>query len=483
MKFNKFITTLGLLGAVSAFSMGSTHEVDHDHTLCEGYIPKIDEPAPISSIGYANDGISKEDFDARIALATEAYTPIVEKYGAKLTIEALWDNDTVNAMAGKNGSAWKAFMFGGLARLKGMTADAFNIVLCHEVGHLVGGFPFYPGDQGDQGAASEGNSDYFAAHDCFYRLFKDDKEQNEKAEANAPENIKELCSNAHEDSTRKQICIRSTIAGHKVWEAMLLADNSKDTVEIGKKDPKVVIKTIPFHPKPQCRVNTTTAASLCSKPFFDDQKYPTNLEEMDKLSCNSKELGKDYLKGVRPSCWFNRDAIDIEWPDSATEFEGTWIQKKCIDISQDKRVGSFQIRTSYSDTFQNEGVQTNNIYFYDGSTDCTGSDGQLAYKTTAKYKYGPISKDGIRSFDITRLKGADIETSYTHIKFETIEGKKAYTIAEPTDEKDGKTSEKRASKFPEEVTAEKMEESSKEPTSKKYFQNETELNEILKHLK
>lgn len=298
-----FTAALMLMGSV-IFS----HAIDRD-ILCDGFIPEHLVPDPIpSNSGFDHDGITKEEFEERNGLARKIFNPFAEKFGGKLEVIEYWDKSEINASALKIGSEWKVYMYGGLARVKGMTPDAFTVVLCHELGHLVGGYPYHDGHSGVSGMANEGNSDYYGVFDCFYRLFKDDKEKNEQEEKMATEKVKNLCQNAHKDKTRQQICMRSMAGGLKVWQVIMdaLGQDSKD-LAIGKKDPAVVSKTDNFHPEPQCRINTTTAGSLCPKTYYKDDVFPTTLEEMDKLTCNANETGQDYMKGSRPQCWFSRN--------------------------------------------------------------------------------------------------------------------------------------------------------------------------------
>ena len=76
-----------------------------------------------------------------------------------LTVYGL--TNTVNANASQRGRTWIVNMYGGLARRPEITPDGFAMVLCHELGHHMGGFPFVSG-----WAANEGQSDLFATLSC-----------------------------------------------------------------------------------------------------------------------------------------------------------------------------------------------------------------------------------------------------------------------------------------------------------------------------
>ncbi len=52
----------------------------------------------------------------------------------------------------------------------GVTLDAYAAILCHEVGHLLGGAPYKSKSSSDFKSSTEGQSDYFAATTCLPKL-------------------------------------------------------------------------------------------------------------------------------------------------------------------------------------------------------------------------------------------------------------------------------------------------------------------------
>lgn len=272
------------------------HATDH---LCAGYVSLEDQPEDIPPYQEWEEsfGIQEAEFRSRNDAALKAYQPITQALGGTLRINNKWSDGTVNANASKQGGSWVVNMYGGMARLAKVTGDGYNVVLCHEVGHLVAGFPFYRGS-GKSSMSNEGNSDYWAVHACFNKLFGNEKDKNEEIAEAAPEKVKDLCSAVHDDDDRKNLCIRSLVAGHNIQFAFARGNPPV----IGKKDPKVVRQTSHGHPQSQCRVNTTSAGSLCAKAGWTDTTYPNSEADMNKHSCG-KEYG-DYLKGSRPKCWF-----------------------------------------------------------------------------------------------------------------------------------------------------------------------------------
>ena len=73
----------------------------------------------------------------------------------------------------RNLNFYKVIMFGGLARRPEITADGFLLVVCHELGHHLAGYPFI-----DDWAANEGQADYFATQSCTKNIWQNDNETN-----------------------------------------------------------------------------------------------------------------------------------------------------------------------------------------------------------------------------------------------------------------------------------------------------------------
>ena len=144
------------------------------------FVPPDQIRSDYSSYGAEDANMTKQEFDDMIKVAQDYYEPIVQSHGGRLNISGRWDDDTPNARASQFFFFWNVEMFGGLARHPKMTKDGFMMVICHELGHHLAGFPFVPGGGGflPTWAANEGQSDYFAAHSCAPNLWGDEKSIN-----------------------------------------------------------------------------------------------------------------------------------------------------------------------------------------------------------------------------------------------------------------------------------------------------------------
>ena len=65
---------------------------------------------------------------------------------------------------------YKLMILGGTTRIEEFSPDAYAALVCHEVGHLIGGEPFQT-IPGADWASSEGQADFFAASQCLPKYF------------------------------------------------------------------------------------------------------------------------------------------------------------------------------------------------------------------------------------------------------------------------------------------------------------------------
>lgn len=237
--------------------------------------------------------VTKEVFLERTAQAQAFYGPIVAVHGGELKIVANWDDATVNAYASREGKVWKVAMFGGLARREEITPDAYSLVIGHEIGHHVSGFPFYP-NQGWK-AGCEGNADYFSTLSYGKQLWKNDLETNAEFEAVVHPLAKADCDGAWQKVEDKHLCYRLTVAGKSLADLL-----SRGRAKYETPDKAVVTQTFYGHgPTGQCRLQSYHAGALCNV-YFDPFIIPQSDKEAAKYSC----LKSKSQVGYRPTCWF-----------------------------------------------------------------------------------------------------------------------------------------------------------------------------------
>lgn len=193
-------------------------------------------------------------------------------------------------------------MYGGLARHKDITPDAYALVLCHETGHLLGGWPAVEG-KGIDMMSSEGNSDYYATYICARILWSDQKKENSKYRDLADKEILAFCNNIYFEIDAQNLCYRS-IMGSKSLAIFL---NKGINISIKNNDQNIVSSTLYEYPKPQCRMDTFMAGAACKRyNKWQHSKYPLNEKENSLRSCFGiyDSTRKGIEKGLRPRCWF-----------------------------------------------------------------------------------------------------------------------------------------------------------------------------------
>lgn len=280
-----------LLALVLTFNLGTTTWACTEDGS-SGFLPENNLYIPVG-VKLAG-GLTKEQFDAVIDKVEDIYAPIVSNMGATLKVERKWDDGTVNAYATRIGN-WNVNMFGGLARHATITEDGFALVLCHEIGHHLGGAPKVNGIL-NRWASNEGQSDYFATLKCLRKTFLNDNNGAIVRKLKAPKALTDACASAWPNKDDKAICIRSGMAGASVAALFASLRNQAES-KFETPDTTVVSTTNDAHPATQCRLDTYFQGALCEVSFNEDVSQKDEV----KGTCH-KSLGQSV--GLRPLCWF-----------------------------------------------------------------------------------------------------------------------------------------------------------------------------------
>lgn len=255
----------------------------------EGIAPENKLNIPV---GKGLSSVTEVQFHEMIDRVSAVYTPIFQELGATLSVSRNWENGTVNAYASRSGNIWNVSMFGGLARHETVTADGFALVICHEVGHHVGGAPKY--SAGNDWASNEGQSDYFATLKCFRKVFENDDNETITNAMTIPSEVKTACSTSW-TGRDYFLCLRSSMAGKSLANLLAQLGGASEPM-FDTPDARVVTTTNNNHPKAQCRLDTYFYGSLCQVAHTDD------VDQKDEVvgTCHQSTA----TSGVRPLCWF-----------------------------------------------------------------------------------------------------------------------------------------------------------------------------------
>ena len=285
--------TAGLLLQGTAFANSKNH--------CN-FIPKNNLSIPVGA--NLTGGIDEATFNRVIDNVSSFYNPIITAKGGTLKVNRLWTDATVNASAQRSGKTWILNMYGGLARHSITTEDGFTLVMCHEMGHQLGGFPTSGGIfSGNSWAANEGQADYFATMKCFRRVFQNVDNTSVVSTMSVPEVVKTKCSDTFKSTTEINICVRESMAGQVLANLLWALSNGQKSIAAAPKpafdtpDLTKVSKTDNNHPAAQCRLDTYFNGSICPVAYTEE------FGAKDAIT-GACAMEKGDKLGYRPLCWY-----------------------------------------------------------------------------------------------------------------------------------------------------------------------------------
>ena len=252
-------------------------------------------------IGPYDKGINsmtEQEFNDVITRVENIYKPIVREKGGDLHVDRKWEDGTVNASAQRFGEKWVVNMYGGLARHETITGDGFAMVVCHELGHHIGGLPKKKMFWSTTWAANEGQADYFGSLKCMKKYVKADDNVAIVEKMNVPEFVTKKCQESFTTQDDLAICQRIAMAGLSLGNLFKVLKKLDKDLKFDTPDPKKVETTDSNHPAPQCRLDTYFAGALCDKLTTDD----VSETDINKGVC-VRERNEAPIK-TRPLCWF-----------------------------------------------------------------------------------------------------------------------------------------------------------------------------------
>ncbi|NOT78580.1 MAG: hypothetical protein HOP07_06205 [Bacteriovoracaceae bacterium] len=291
--------TKGILVAMMATTLTFSQAFSCDMHGKGGFAPENNLQIAVGD--KAANNMTKELFLDAITRVSSAYEPIVAQKDGKLIMNNRWDDNTVNASAQQSGKNWQVNMYGGLARHPLVTVDGFMMVVCHELGHHIGGAPRY--NRNTDWGSNEGQADYFASLKCMRRVLENEDNISAIANMTIDADVVTQCSSVYKSESEIALCKRVSMAGKSL--AMLLGDlGGNSNVKFNTPDVSKVAKTNDNHPQAQCRLDTYFQGSLCDKSITDDVSKTDAIQG----TCIKKD---GYTAGVRPLCWYKPGVGEI----------------------------------------------------------------------------------------------------------------------------------------------------------------------------
>ena len=246
--------------------------------------------------------VTENDFWEVIHRLQELYPPVKSAGGIKPMIVGKWNDGLYSPYTRILGSVWSVRVPGGHARLPTMNADSLALVICHELGHFLGGEPKRVwetrgllGEKERLLVSVEGQADYFAASECLKRYFEVDSNNQEiVASMRVPDIVRENCAKVFSDKEKNAICQRGVMAGYVFANTLRVNAGMEEIVSFSLSNTREVTDTLHGYPDIQCRFVTYFQGGLCDKEVMVDSDYRGN-------SCAGIE---GSTLGRRPSCWF-----------------------------------------------------------------------------------------------------------------------------------------------------------------------------------
>lgn len=256
-------------------------------------------------INSRDANLTEEEFVTTTNYIINLYKPLAQLHNANLSVNFKWKDSTVNAFANQSGKKWEVTMYGGLARRPEVTLDGYSLVVCHELGHHFGGYPF------TRWASNEGQSDYFSTHACAKKIWGDQLDINATFRNTVDPVAKSHCDSIWPSEEQQNLCYRSAQAGLSLARLLGALRNKKNLSFSTPSKKKIIFATNNSHPDAQCRLDTYLAGSLCTQEFqdniipgtLDNKKNKGKDGELDSYKYTCSATHGD-IKEARPSCWF-----------------------------------------------------------------------------------------------------------------------------------------------------------------------------------
>jgi hypothetical protein len=219
---------------------------------------------------YANDAVARQQ---------------VKRYERSLHLLPMVEEDFIMGSMGAWGRAMSdgtVFIAGGILRHYFSSDDAFVALVCHEIGHLLGGAPASTNNM-----SYEGQADYYAASVCMKKFFKAYPE--ELARDNSIyHHYFVTCKKAYSTETDIRICAKIMQGGMNLASASAYEIDDILLPGPGIDEQYVTDKTLVGRDTGQCIADTFEAGALCE---IDDSKI--NFTDEKSSACNN-----------RPKCWY-----------------------------------------------------------------------------------------------------------------------------------------------------------------------------------
>ncbi|MDE2143341.1 MAG: hypothetical protein KGJ84_13105 [Elusimicrobia bacterium] len=292
---------IGIAAIAAGLALAATFASAAPRTeMKDSFLPENNLRIPIRAT--QEGGLTEAQFNQVIDKVEGIFSPIIASMGGKLVIERRWTDDTVNAYAQRMGDVYHVSMFGGLARHPAVTQDGFALVICHELGHHLGGAP-----RSSSWASNEGEADYYGNLKCLRRVFSSPSATSFTRAAANDEVAQKACAKSYSKPADRALCLRTSMAGVSLGTLLNVLGGGTGAPQFDTPDNSVVDQTDDAHPAAQCRLDTYFQAALCARPWTE------TMDGADpKVGACTRSQG--FTVGMRPLCWYKPGADELTAP-------------------------------------------------------------------------------------------------------------------------------------------------------------------------
>jgi hypothetical protein len=211
-----------------------------------------------------NTEVDKKQFHKIVGEIYSLYTTEALSQNKNLTLSLNWKVPYFTAWANKGASSHYSINFwGGLARIPGMLTQTWEFIVCHELGHILGGLPKHKSSYSSW-ASSEGQSDHFAITECLPKYYKTFQKEGFDSTLSLPVEI-DRCLNSHISVENQNICLKVLRAGRGMAEVLNYLSLSDEVASYESIAPSVDQTLHDSYPTAQCRIDIFYQQSTCTE--------------------------------------------------------------------------------------------------------------------------------------------------------------------------------------------------------------------------
>lgn len=217
------------------------------------------QAAPLSEYFYLPPGasprssVTEADYQEVIRKFTQQnFLKVYQQTGRPLVVPFEWDSPFFGAYAQDKEIYLQISLWGGMARAPGSSKATLAAILCHELGHFLGGEPRQT-MEGSTWSSTEGQSDFYAASVCLPELLRAH-----------PEWVPTISSDVLKVCGPQLSCQRVLQAGLEtvqLFQRYSYRENIAVSLQTSENFTSELIRNT--YPSDQCRLDTYVAGALC----------------------------------------------------------------------------------------------------------------------------------------------------------------------------------------------------------------------------